>query len=253
MTFGYEVREGIAYLSFNRPEKHNALRDEDIAALVDALHRFDADADAGVAILFGHGRSFSSGGDVKDRLQRSMDEGTSKTRTTEAQAFADCENWKPVIAAVHGYCLGHALGTALYCDHLIAARDAKFQALEIKLGLPTATMIPRLGRPGFACEVAMTGRVFSAEEAWEAGFVTRLVDEGRHVEAAEELARLILENSQFAVRLNVRVRRRVLAEECARYHSLPEGFDWGQSEEGRAAVAGLTGQARGGAGTDEAG
>jgi enoyl-CoA hydratase/carnithine racemase len=248
VTVGYEVRERIAYLSFNRPEKHNALRDEDIAALADALHRFDGDTDADVAILFGNGRSFSSGGDVNDRLQRSMDEGTSKTRTTEAQAFAECENWKPVIAAVHGYCLGHALGTALYCDHLIAARDAKFQVLEIRIGLPTATVIPRLGRPAFACEVAMTGRVFSAQEAWEGGFVTRLVDDGAHVEAAEELARQILECSQWAVRLNVRVRRQVLAEECARYHSLPPDFDWGKSEEARAAVADLTGRVGGGAG-----
>ena len=110
MTVGYEVRDEIAYISFNRPEKHNALRDEDLAALVDALRRLDADDGAQIGILFGQGRSFSSGGDVNDRLQRSMDEGTTSNRTTEYEAFRDCVNWKPVIAAVHGYCLGHALG-----------------------------------------------------------------------------------------------------------------------------------------------
>jgi enoyl-CoA hydratase/carnithine racemase len=54
-SVGYEVRDRIAFVSFNRPEKHNALRDEDIAGLVDALRRFDGDADADVAILFGEG------------------------------------------------------------------------------------------------------------------------------------------------------------------------------------------------------
>jgi enoyl-CoA hydratase/carnithine racemase len=239
MTVGYEVRDEIAYISFNRPEKHNALRDEDLAALVDALRRLDTDDGAQLAILFGQGRSFSSGGDVNERLQRSMDEGTTSNRTTEGAAFTQCENWKPVIAAVHGYCLGHALGTALYCDHLVAARDAVFEVTEIKVGLPTAPVLPRLGRPAFACEVAMTGRRFGAVEAWEAGIVTRLVDEGRHVEAAEDLAGQILVNPQWAVRQNVRVRRTVLAEEAARYHALPEGFNWATNTEARDAVAKL--------------
>jgi enoyl-CoA hydratase/carnithine racemase len=240
MTVGYEVREDIAYISFNRPEKHNALRDEDLAALVDALRRLDADDSAQVGILFGEGRSFSSGGDVNDRLQRSMDEGTTSGRTTEGEAFTQCVNWKPVIAAVHGYCLGHALGTALYCDHLVAARDAIFEVTEIKLGLPTASVIPRLGHPAFASEVAMTGRRFSAAEAWDAGIITRLVDEGRHVEAATELARQILANPQWAVRQNVRIRRTVLMEEVARYQGLTERFDWTSSNEARDAVARLS-------------
>ena len=240
MTLGYEVHDEIAYISFNRPEKHNALRDEDIAALVSALQRLDTDDSAQVGILFGEGRSFSSGGDVNDRLQRSMDEGTTSGRTTEYDAFTRCVNWKPVIAAVHGYCLGHALGTALYCDHLVAARDATFEVTEIKLGLPTVSSLPRLGRPAFASEVAMTGRRFSAAEAWEAGMVTRLVDEGQHVHAAAELARQVLANPQWAVRQNVRVRRTLLAEEAARYLALVEHFDWATNREARDAVAKLS-------------
>ena len=245
MTVGYEVRGQIAYISFNRPEKHNALRDEDIAALVDALQRLDADDSAQIGIVFGHGRSFSSGGDVDERLQRSMDEGTTKDRTTEGDAFTRCENWKPVIAAVHGYCLGHALGTALYCDHLVAARNAVFEVTEIKLGLPTVALLPRLGRPAFACEVAMTGRRFGAVEAWEAGIVTRLVDEGEHVEAAEQLARQILENPQWAVRQNVRIRRLLVAEDAARHLALADRFNWATDRDARDAVAKLNARVRG--------
>ena len=91
-----------------------------------------------------------------------MDEGSTSERTTEYAAFTESTSWKPVIAAVHGYCLGHALGTALYCDQIVAARNAVFEVTEIKLGLPTAHFIPRLGAPAFATEVVMTGRRFTA-------------------------------------------------------------------------------------------
>ena len=242
MTVLYEVRDRIAFISFNRPEKHNALRDEDIAGLVDALRRLDADDDADVAILFGQGKSFSSGGDVNDRLQRSMDEGSTSGRTTEYSAFTQSTAWKPVIAAVHGYCLGHALGTALYCDHLVAANDAMFEVTEIKLGLPTAHFIPRLGSPAFATEVAMTGRRFTAVEAWDAGIVTRLVEERAHLTAAEQLARQLLEHPQWAIRQNVRVRRTILAEESARYSAAMPGFNWADDPEAQAAVAKLAGR-----------
>jgi enoyl-CoA hydratase/carnithine racemase len=246
MALGYEVRDRIAFISFNRPEKHNALRDEDIASLVDALHRLDGDADADVAILFGQGRSFSSGGDVNDRLQRSMDEGSTSERTTEYTAFTESTSWKPVIAAVHGYCLGHALGTALYCDHIVAARSAVFEVTEIKLGLPTAHFIPRLGAPAFATEVAMTGRRFTAEEAWDAGIVARLVDDRACLPAAEELARQLLAHPQWAVRQNVRVRRTILEEESRRHRASPPGWSWAEDPEAQAAVARLSGSAEGG-------
>jgi enoyl-CoA hydratase/carnithine racemase len=241
VTVGYEVKEGIAYISFNRPEKHNALRDEDIAGLVGALYRLDTDDAAYVGILFGHGRSFSSGGDVNERLQTSMNEGSIARRTNEGDAFMECANWKPVIAAVHGYCLGHAFGTALLCDHLVASRNARFQMTEVKIGLPMASALPRLGRPAFANDVCTTGRMFTAEEAWEAGVVTRLVNDGQHIEGAEALAHLILENPQSAIREHVRVRRTVTSEAVAPYRALTKEFfdSWTTNVEARAAVSAL--------------
>ncbi len=239
MNVGYEVREGIAYLSFERREKHNALRDEDLAALIVALERLDADDEAQVAILFGQGQSFSSGGDVNARLQHSMDEGSNAGRVNEAEAFTTCTNWKPIIAAVHGYCLGHALALALRCDHLVAGVDAKFQVTEIKVGLPMAGLVPRLGGGAIANEVAMTGRMFSAQEAWESGMVTRLVDEGEHVAGAEALARQLLENPPWAVRQTVRIGRTIAAEDARRFAALSEPFDWATDPQARDAVAGL--------------
>jgi enoyl-CoA hydratase/carnithine racemase len=246
VTVGYEVSEAIAYISFNRPEKHNALRDEDIQALADSVRRLDRDDSAQIGIILGYGRSFSSGGDVTERLQASMEEGSTAARTTEEAAFYQCENWKPIIAAVHGYCLGHALGTALHCDLLVASRNALFQVTEIKIGLPAPAMLPRLGDPAFANEVSMTGRMFTAEEAWRAGILTRLVEDGEHVQAAEELARLILDNPQSAVREQVRVRRSLVNEAALRHQAMYRDFaqSWATNSEAREAVAARATQMR---------
>jgi len=237
MTVGYNVQNRIAYISFERGEKHNAFRDEDLQALSAALRRLDADDTAEIAILFGQGRSFSSGGDVDARLQRSMDEGSTAGRTTEREAFLECEQWKPVIAAVHGYCLGHALATALLCDHIVAARNARFQVTETRIGLAMPRLIPQLGTPAFAYDVAMTGRMFTAEEAMSGGVVTRLAEDGEHVKVAEELAHQILENPQTAVRALVQVRRAMIVDASARYAAVAPAFDWATSPEAKAAVA----------------
>src|ERR1700735_3618181 len=109
MALDYEVKDGIAYMSFCRPEKLNALRDEDLGDLVRAIERFDHDDDVQVGILFGQGRAFSSGADVAARLQDATASGSASERVNESDAFHEVENWKPIIAAVHGYCLGHAL------------------------------------------------------------------------------------------------------------------------------------------------
>ena len=237
MTVTYEVRDRIAHIAFNRPEKHNAFRDEDLEALSMAVRRLDGDEEADIAILSGKGRSFSSGGDLQARLQKSMDEGSSSTRATEGEAFLDSKTWKPIIAAVHGYCLGHALGTALLCDHLVADRTAKFQVTETKVGLAMPVLLPRLGYPAFANDVAMTGRMFSAQEAWTGGMLTRLVDDGEYMSAAEELARQILENPQTPVREFVRVRRTLILQDTTRYREITGDFDWANSAEAKGAVA----------------
>jgi enoyl-CoA hydratase len=237
MTVTYEVREGIAHIAFDRREKHNAFRDEDLEALSVAVRRLDSDEGANVAILSGNGQSFSSGGDMKARLQKSMEEGSTSGRVNEQEAFLECRTWKPIIAAVHGYCLGHALATALLCDHLVAARGAKFQVTETKIGLAMPSLLPRLGHPAFANDVAMTGRMFSADEAWAGGMLTRLVEDGEHIRAAEELAQQILENPQTPVREFVRVRRTVIVQDTARYREITGDFDWANSAEAKGAVA----------------
>jgi enoyl-CoA hydratase/carnithine racemase len=235
MAINYEVSDNIAYISFCRPEKHNALRDEDLRDLATAVTRLDYDDSANIGILHGgQGPSFSSGADVADRLQRSVDDQSGAGRADERDAFLRCENWKPIIAAVHGYCLGHALSTALMCDHLIATRSARFQVTEVTLGVPASGIVYHFaGRPMFANEIGMTGRFFDADEAWQAGIVTRLVDDGQHVASAAELAQNILANPQGAVREMVRMRRSLVAEQSQHIRSISGTYKWAQDAESK--------------------
>jgi 1,4-dihydroxy-2-naphthoyl-CoA synthase len=121
----YEVIDHIAYIRLNRPEKLNALTNAGLTAYVAALDRFDREDDAHVGIVTGAGRAFSTGADINQRLLAVADEGVdSRSLPSETDAVLACENYKPLIAAVHGYAIGHALGTALLCDLVVAAVEA---------------------------------------------------------------------------------------------------------------------------------
>ncbi len=98
-------------------------------------------------------------------------------------------------------------------------------------------LLPRLGHPAFANDVAMTGRMFTAEEAWAGGMLTRLVEDDEHISGAEALARQILENPQTPVRAFVRVRRALIMQDTARYREITGDFDWANNAETKVALA----------------
>src|SRR5690348_12077722 len=117
----YEQDGAVVTLTLNRPEKLNAFSDELVGALGEALHRFDADETAHIAILCGTGRAFSSGADVQQRQLRSREEflklgGPQGRGTHSSDLLTKAVNWKPVIAAAHGYVLGLSVGIVLECD-----------------------------------------------------------------------------------------------------------------------------------------
>jgi enoyl-CoA hydratase/carnithine racemase len=240
MGIRYEVQGPVAYVTLARPEKLNALRDEDIEELTERLVDFDCDESVDVAILSGEGRCFCAGVDVKERLLGSMDKGVkSQYRPSEGDAFLRCVNWKPIIAAVHGYVLGHAMGTAMLCDFLVAAPDSVFQVTEVTLGIPMAGMWGHLAfaaGPSFATDVMITGRRFDAEEANRAGLVTTVSAPNEHLVTAERLAATVLGNSQAAVRELVRCRRSVLAEHLQHARAIGGTFRWDQSPDFRSAI-----------------
>ncbi|MDA8044364.1 MAG: enoyl-CoA hydratase/isomerase family protein [Actinomycetota bacterium] len=226
MSLSYEVRDRIAYVTLGRPERHNALRDEDLVQLGDVLRQFDDDAAADIGIVHGRGPSFCSGSDVVHRMQRAYVEGVAESEPSELDGVLQTQHWKPLIAAVQGYCLGQGIGLAFMCDHVVACSGARFQVTEAVVGVPAATFVERLGGGRLAMEAGMTGRFFTAQEAAAAGMLTRLVDDGHHLTGAEALAREILANPQGAIRELVRYRRLKLAQSLFALEETSRPFDW---------------------------
>jgi enoyl-CoA hydratase/carnithine racemase len=211
----YACADRIATITLNRPEKLNAFNDELVMALGAALRRFDADSDAHVAILCGRGRAFSSGADVHQRQLRSREEferlgGPQGFGAHSGDLLTRAVNWKPVIAAPHGYVLGLAVGIVLECDLVVAEAGTRFQITETPRGLGGAKywgLMHFRGAGAFATEMALTGRFFTAEEALAAGVLNRVAPGGTHLQAARELAEAVAKNPPLSVRATVRSRR----------------------------------------------
>ena len=138
-TVLYETKGPICHITLNRPEKLNAASDQLVEDVNDALFEFDADPGLQVAILAGAGRAFCSGADVQQRQLRSPEEmrrlGGPAGRRSRENGLADTVNWKPVIAAVHGYALGLGYSLSQSCDLVVAAEGTQFQIREVQRGL----------------------------------------------------------------------------------------------------------------------
>jgi enoyl-CoA hydratase/carnithine racemase len=211
----YACENRVATLTLNRPEKLNAFSDDLVHHLAEALRRFDLDPEAEVAIICGAGRAFSSGADVHQRQLRRREEflqhgGPQGWGANSADLLTRSVNWKPVIAAPHGYAMGLALGIVLECDLVVAEAGTKFQITETSRGLGGSkywALLNFRGAAAFAAEVALTGRFFTAEEAHAAGIINRIAPPGRHLETARELAAEVARNPPLSVRATVRTRR----------------------------------------------
>jgi enoyl-CoA hydratase/carnithine racemase len=211
----YACRDRIVTLTLNRPEKLNAFNDDLVRRLAEALRRFDLDPEAEVAVLCGKGRAFSSGADVHQRQLRRREEfealgGPQGWGANSADLFTRAVNWKPVIAAPHGYAMGLAFGIVLESDLIVAEAGTRFQITETSRGLGGArywALMHFRGAAAFAEEAALSGRFFTAEEALAAGVVNRVAPNGRHLDVARELAAEVAKNPPLSVRATVRTRR----------------------------------------------
>ena len=211
----YACDDHIATITLNRPDKLNAVNDDMVRQIAAALKRFDTDNDARIAILCGRGRAFSTGADVRQRQLRPREEferygGAQAPDASSHDLLLRAVNWKPVMAAVHGYVLGLALGLMLECDLIVAEAGTKFQVTETPRGLSGAkywALLNFRGGGAFANDVALTGRFFTAEEAFAAGLINRVAPEGQHLEIARDLAAQVAKNPPLSVRATVRTRR----------------------------------------------
>lgn len=197
-------QDGVALLTFNRPEKRNALDqtmvDETRAALNDLAGR----ADLRVVIFTGAGeKAFISGADIAQLRDRKS---PAAFRRINTDLFREIERFPaPTIAAVRGYALGGGCELALACDLRVCGEGARFGQPEVGLGIiPGAGAtyrLPRLVGLGRAKELIYTGRIFKAGEALQMGLVNRVVPDAQVLPAARELAGEIAQNSGLAVRL----------------------------------------------------
>jgi len=201
----YEKKGRIAYVTLNRPEVMNAMNTKMHFELREIWEDFRDDDDVWIAILSGAGdRAFATGNDLKESAAR--DE---KARNAERPPFAgmtsNFECSKPIIAAVHGYCVAGGFETALACDLIIAADNTIFSLPEVKVGLVAgAGGLHRLARTAplkATMGLVLTGKRIDAAEAYRLGVVNEVVPVDQLLETAERWANEILECAPIAVRM----------------------------------------------------
>ena len=140
----YEVAEHVATITYNRPDGLNAINGAMRRSLNAAFTRFRDDEEAWVAIVTGAGRAFCAGGDMRDGGAIGEFAGTFWEKPTVNSFESGWEIYKPVIAAVNGYCLGYGLTLVTWCDFVIASDRAEFGFPEVTLGVPAIVGAIRL-------------------------------------------------------------------------------------------------------------
>src|SRR5437899_8453478 len=182
-TLLFDLRDAIAFVTINRPDKADALNDQVVAELADAAERVATDDAIKGAMLTGAGqKAFVAGADIGDLAKQGPFDG--KARALRGQAmlrrFETCG--KPVIAAVNGFALGGGCELAMACHLRIAADTAKFGQPEVKLGIAPGyggtQRLPRLVGKGVALQLILTGEMSSAEEAYRIALGNKVVSAG---------------------------------------------------------------------------
>jgi enoyl-CoA hydratase/carnithine racemase len=209
MSVRFEVSGAVVTITIDRPERRNAIDPPTTRALADAWRRFRDGGDLRVAVLTGAGsEAFCAGADL-----RSIDDFYALTpaeRLARAEAepglgglTRNLEVWKPVIAAINGYCLAGGFELALACDIRIAAETATFGLPEVTWGIMPGAggtqRLPRLAPLGAALELVFTGERITAAEAHRLGIVNRVVSSPGLLPTALALAQRIARNGPVAV------------------------------------------------------
>lgn len=195
----------IAVVTLNRPDKLNALNADVRQILRDTFDDLEKDDLVRVVVIHGAGdKAFVAGADISEFAARTPDQQREIYRQRRIyETVADFP--KPVICAIHGFCIGGGSELALACDIRVADRTARISQAEIRIGLiPGGGGTQRLARlvgRGWASIISLTGDFLEAEEAHRIGYIDVLVDEGEHVNRALELAARMTRWSPVSLRL----------------------------------------------------
>lgn len=203
----HELNDGVLTLTLNRPEKLNALTPGIYQEIGDRVVEAGNDAACRVILIKGAGRAFSSGFDLKLEVSRRMH----ADKLDTLQNVANRARWaiwmspKPVVAALHGYCLGGAFELMLPCDFTVATQDCELGEPEIQFGAgPAFMMVPWMTGHKRAKDVLLTGRRISATEALNMGLVTSVVAEGKLEENTDQLISTLKAIPAAALAMNKR-------------------------------------------------
>ena len=201
----YEKKDGIAYVTLNRPKVLNALNTPTWAELRKAFEAARDDADIRGVILTGAGdKAFIAGADISELAKVTAFEAQQSSRFGQ-EVLDLIENLgKPVVAAINGFALGGGCETALACTIRIAVESAKFGQPEVKLGLIPGgggtQRLPRLVGKGRALQLILSGEMITAQEAYRIGLVNAVVPAADLIPHAEEILKQIAANAPLAVK-----------------------------------------------------
>lgn len=203
-TVTYDLDGHIATITYNRPDALNAINGEMRRDLNDAFARFRDEEDAWIAIVTGAGRAFCVGADLRGGGNAAGDfPGTFWEKPTQNSFESGWEIFKPVIAAVNGYCLGYGLTLATWCDFVVASDRAEFGFPEARIGVPTivgAIRLPQRINWQYAMELLLTGERVNAARAKEIGLAGWVVPHDDLMSEARALADRLLAGAPLAQR-----------------------------------------------------
>ena len=201
-----EIDGPIGWMTFNKPERRNAVSLDMWEAMPEILHRFESDPAVRVIVLKGAGdKAFVSGADISQfEKARSSEAGNIHyDRISEHASTALAECGKPTIAMIGGFCIGGGLAIAIGCDIRIAAEDAKFGIPASRLGLgygaPGVKKLVGLVGPSFTKEIFFTARHFTAAEALTMGLVNRVVPTGELEDYTRKYCATIADNAPMTM------------------------------------------------------
>ena len=208
LNLAVESRDGIAFVTVNRPDKLNALDDRTMEELEAGFAAIAADPRTCAVVLAGAGeKAFVAGADITELATQSPVNGKERSRRGQRVLDRIERLGKPVVAAVNGFALGGGCELAMACHVRIASENAKLGTPEVKLGLMCGyagtQRLPRLVGKGRALEMLLTGEMVDAPEALRIGLVNRVVPRERLLAEAEALARRMIANSPSSLRFTL--------------------------------------------------
>ena len=197
-----KTRGRVGLLTLNRPQAMNALNNQLMRELMDALEAFDKNDAIGAIVITGNEKAFAAGADIKEMADKTIQQMMDRDHVAAFGRIRTIQ--KPVIAAVSGWALGGGCEIALSCDMIVASDSARFGQPEINIGvIPGAGGTQRLTRAvgkAITMEMILNDRRLTAQEAYQFGMVNRVVPVEGYLEEALKLAEQIASRAPLAVR-----------------------------------------------------